>query len=81
MRKEDIKVEIRMQEKLLYESENFISNAPEGALYVRERKNGVSYYQVHKKKCGNGWKNVHKNINKQHHIINALTEKKWRKNV
>lgn len=76
MRKEDIKLELKIQEKLLYDSEKFITNAPEGALYIRERKNSVSYYQVHKRRCCDGWKNVHKNINKQPHIINALTEKK-----
>ena len=76
MEKEIIKLEIGIQEKLLNDSKKCVSNAPEGTLFIRERKRGESYYQVYKKKCDNVWKTVHKNINGQHEVINALIEKK-----
>ena len=76
MEKEIIKLELGIQKKLLADSERLLANAPEGILYVRERKRGASYYQVHKEKDGRGWKNVHRNINDRPDIINALTEKK-----
>ena len=76
LEKETIKLEIAIQEKLLAESENVLSKAPEGSLYIRERKRGISYYQVHKEKHNGRWKNVHKNISDEPNIINLLTEKK-----
>lgn len=76
MEKEIIKLEIEIQEKLLNDSKAIVANAPRGHLYIRERIKGPSYYQVYKQKSGHDWKNTHKNINDQPHIINALTEKK-----
>ena len=76
MEKEILKLEIGIQKKLLSDSEAILSKAPEGTLFVRKRKRGSSYYQVSRKKCGNAWKTVHKNINNQPDIINALIEKK-----
>lgn len=76
MEKEIIKMELALQQKLLSDSEMLIANSPEGTLQVRERKRGMSYYQVHKEKNGRVWKNVHRNINDKPDIINALTAKK-----
>ncbi len=74
MEKEMIKLGIKCQEKLLSDSEEILSNAPEGTLYVRERKRGNSYYQVYKSNKES--KLVHRNINNEPQIIHALIEKK-----
>ncbi len=76
MEKEIIRMEIKVQEKLLSDSEKIVLNAPEGTLYIRERKRGVSYYQVYKDRTGKGGKTIHRNINNQPQMIHALTEKK-----
>lgn len=76
MDRERIQMEIKFQKKMLEDSEAIVLKAPAGTLYVRERKRGVSYYQVYKEGAGKGGKTIHKNINDQPQMIHALTEKK-----
>lgn len=74
--KKTIETEIKLQEKMLENSLHILKTAPKGYLFIRERKDKVSYYQIFREQTENGLKNVQKNISKNPMMIRQLLEKK-----
>lgn len=72
-----ISLEQLNQRTFLEESRAVLASAPPGRLFIRERSNSQTPYQIVKEKTPNGWSNCSRNLKRDPDTLLALAEKIW----
>lgn len=76
-----LKAEIQAQQRLLKDSETFLSTAPPGHLILRKRRTTTSVYQNCKERTAAGWHSKRRSIRKEPQQIYTLIRKKLAENA
>ena len=71
-----ISLEQLNQRTFLEESRAVLASAPPGRLFIRERSNSQTPYQIVKEKTPSGWSNCSRNLKRDPDTLLALAEKK-----